>query len=75
MTSQIFANIYLNELDQFIKHELKERHYIRYADDFIIISKDNGYLKNLIDRLDNFLQTNLKMQLHPNKVYIDNIFK
>lgn len=75
LTSQIFANIYLNELDQFMKHELRETNYIRYADDFVTISSDKDHLKSLIDKINNFLQTNLKMQLHPYKIHIDNIYQ
>jgi len=40
LTSQIFANVYMNELDQFIKHELKVKYYLRYADDFLLLSTD-----------------------------------
>jgi len=48
VTSQIFANIYLNELDQFIKHKLKIKYYLRYCDDFIILSESRDYLSDLI---------------------------
>lgn len=44
LTSQMFANIYLNELDQFVKHELKVHYYIRYVDDFIILHNDKKFL-------------------------------
>lgn len=37
LTSQFFANVYLNELDQFVKHKLKAKYYIRYVDDFVIL--------------------------------------
>jgi len=47
LTSQIFANIYLNELDRFVKHELKVKHYLRYGDDFILIHADLKKLKDL----------------------------
>ena len=39
LTSQLFANIYMNEFDQFIKHRIKAKCYIRYADDFVILSR------------------------------------
>jgi retron-type reverse transcriptase len=45
LTSQLFANIYLNELDQFIKHHLRVKYYIRYMDDFVIVSDDKNQLK------------------------------
>ena len=56
LTSQLFANVYLNEFDQFVKHKLKEKYYIRYADDFVILSENREYLENLIISISNFLQ-------------------
>lgn len=70
MTSQLFANVYLNEFDQFLKHRLKIRHYIRYCDDFIVLSENKNYLKSLVPKINNFLQQSLKLTLHPNKVFI-----
>ena len=70
LTSQLFANIYLNELDQFVKHRLKIKHYIRYADDFVILSDNKDYLVNLIPEIKEFLQNELKLILHPNKIFI-----
>ncbi len=70
LTSQLFANVYLNELDQFIKHELHIRHYIRYCDDFIIVSQDEKLLDSLIEKVDGFLQQQLKIKLHPRKILI-----
>ncbi|EKE16231.1 MAG: RNA-directed DNA polymerase (reverse transcriptase) [uncultured bacterium] len=70
VTSQIFANIYLNELDQFIKHNLKEKYYLRYCDDFIILSENENHLVDLTDKINGFLQNKLKLNLHPNKIII-----
>jgi len=70
LTSQIFANIYLNELDQFIKHKLKIRHYARYTDDFIVVDGDQEYLSSLIPKIENFLERELALKLHPHKVSI-----
>ncbi|MBI4779432.1 RNA-dependent DNA polymerase [Candidatus Falkowbacteria bacterium] len=70
VTSQIFANIYLNELDQFVKHKLKVKYYLRYCDDFIILSQDKEYLKNLILLIDNFLNKTLNLSIHPDKIII-----
>ena len=70
VTSQLFANIYLNELDQFVKHKLKEKYYLRYCDDFIILTENKNHLENLIVRIDEFLQSELKLNLHPNKIII-----
>lgn len=55
LTSQIFANIYLNELDQFIKHDLKIKYYVRYADDFIILNTEKLQLKPNLIAIGNFL--------------------
>ncbi|OGH15097.1 MAG: hypothetical protein A2860_00195 [Candidatus Levybacteria bacterium RIFCSPHIGHO2_01_FULL_37_33] len=68
LTSQIFANIYLNELDKFIKHKLKIRYYLRYADDFLFLSSDKEFLRRHIDKLRSFLNNNLKLELHPDKI-------
>jgi hypothetical protein len=70
ITSQLFANIYLNELDKFIKHKLKIKYYIRYCDDFVILSENRNHLENLISKISNYVETNLRLQLHPNKVEI-----
>ena len=70
LTSQIFANIYMNEFDQFIKHTLKVKHYARYTDDFIIVSTDKIYLENLIIPIQDFLKTKLCLKLHLKKVHI-----
>ncbi len=70
LTSQLFTNIYMNEFDQFVKHKLKIRHYIRYADDFVILSEERKYLEDLIPKISDFLEQELKLQLHPHKVFI-----
>lgn len=70
LTSQIFANIYLNELDQFIKHELKVKFYIRYCDDFVILDRNKEYLESLILDIEKFLKENLKLSLHEQKIII-----
>jgi len=60
----------MNELDQFVKHDLKVKRYARYTDDFIIISADCAYLATLIPRIQRFLQEKLHLSLHPRKVEI-----
>jgi RNA-directed DNA polymerase len=70
LTSQIFANIYLNELDQFIKHRLKVKKYVRYTDDFLIVSTDKKYLARTLPALDCFLRARLNLALHPQKIVI-----
>jgi len=60
----------MNELDQFVKHKLKVKYYLRYCDDFIILSSDHSKLEKLILEIEGFLKNNLKLKLHPNKVTI-----
>ncbi len=60
----------MNEFDQFVKHTLKLKYYIRYADGFVIFSEDKKYLEDLIPNIAEFLQNKLKLTLHPDKVYI-----
>ncbi|MEI6305056.1 MAG: reverse transcriptase/maturase family protein [Candidatus Taylorbacteria bacterium] len=68
LTSQIFANIYMDKFDQFVKHKLKVKNYARYTDDFVIISDDNKYLEGLLTPIREFLKTGLHLELHPKKV-------
>lgn len=68
LTSQVFANIYLNELDQFVKHKLKIKYYMRYADDFILVSSYKDTLQRSIVPIAEFLRNNLKLELHPDKI-------
>ena len=70
LTSQLFVNIYMNEFDQFVKHRLKAKYYIRYADDFVLLSEDRNWLEAQIPAINNFLQKELKLILHPQKVSI-----
>lgn len=70
VTSQLFANIYLHELDFFVKHQLREKFYVRYCDDFIIIHPSKKHLLEQISRIEAFLGQHLQLQLHPHKVEI-----
>ena len=70
LTSQLLVNIYMHEFDVFVKQELKIKYYIRYADDFTIISEDKSYLENMLIKMETFLNEKLKLKLHENKVYI-----
>lgn len=70
LTSQLFANIYLGELDQFLKHGLRVTRYARYTDDFVIVSADPGELVSYIGPIRAFLQDKLQLHLHPRKVTI-----
>jgi hypothetical protein len=62
--------VYLNELDQFVKHKLRAKYYIRYADDFVILSPDKEWLVQQLSKIETFLEERLRLGLHPNKVFI-----
>ncbi len=70
VTSQIFSNIYLNELDQFIKRNLRVKYYIRYNDDFVILDEERETLECYLPVIKDFLEMRLKLTLHPKKVGI-----
>ncbi len=70
LTSQLLVNIYMNEFDQFMKHTVKAKYYIRYADDFVILSDKMGWLESIIPVIGGFLADNLHLSLHPDKVFI-----
>jgi retron-type reverse transcriptase len=67
LTSQFFANLYLHELDHFVKHVLRCRYYIRYMDDFLLFDDDPAVLAVWKDRIRDFLLSNLALRLHENK--------
>jgi len=70
LTSQLLVNVYMNEFDQFIKHKTKAKYYIRYADDFVILSHDKEWLLKTLRLTARFLQQVLNLNLHPDKVFI-----
>ncbi len=70
LTSQLLVNIYMHELDMYIKQELRTKYYIRYADDFIILSDNEKYLNSLLVKINKFLHKELKLTLHKHKVSI-----
>ena len=73
LTSQLLVNVYMNEFDHFVKRELKIKYYIRYADDFVILQNDKMILQDMLPKISEFLENKLKLQLHPNKVFIKTI--
>lgn len=70
LTSQLFVNVYMNEFDQFAKHTLKAKYYIRYADDFVILQENRTGLEELIPSISDFLYDTLRLKLHPDKIFI-----
>ena len=75
LTSQFFANIYLNELDYFVKHKLRAEYYIRYVDDFVILHQSRAQLEIWEREIESFLKNKLKLELHPEKTKIIPISK
>ncbi len=74
LTSQFFANLYLNDLDYFVKHKLKAKYYIRYVDDFVILHNSKTTLIDYKDKIEKYL-INLKLELHPNKSKIISVYQ
>jgi RNA-directed DNA polymerase len=64
LTSQLFANVYLNELDHFIKEECGVKYYIRYMDDFVVLYDDKRAMKNLLESVDYYLRVALRLRLN-----------
>ena len=70
LTSQVFSNVYLNVLDQWMKRETGCRHYGRYVDDFYVVSHDRRWLASLTDKVEDFLATALGLTVNRNKTQI-----
>jgi hypothetical protein len=73
LTSQLLVNVYMNEFDQFVKRKLKIKFYVRYADDFIFLDVNRGYLVGLIPQIRNFLAESLSLTLHPRKIFLKTV--
>lgn len=71
LTSQFFANVYMNELDQFAKHTLKAQHYGRYVDDIVLFHQDHDMLNEWYESMDDFIFSKLALRFHPNKKHIN----
>lgn len=65
LTSQFFANVYLNEMDYFVKHQLKAKYYIRYVDDLVLLHQSKAQLEEWKKNIDEFLKERLRLELHP----------
>jgi RNA-directed DNA polymerase len=70
LTSQLFANVYMNIFDQWVKYELKARYYLRYADDFVFLSEDRDWILKIFPQVKKFLSEELKLILHPEKIIL-----
>ena len=73
LSSQFFANVFLDRLDQFAKHRLRARHYIRYVDDFVILHEDPQWLNAAREQIEAFLPATLGVQLNPTKTVLQPI--
>ena len=70
LTSQLLANAYLNELDQFVKHDLRQPYYLRYMDDFVLLHHDRAHLQKMLVAIRQFCADRLFLELHPRKTNI-----
>ena len=70
LSSQFFANIYLDALDQFVKHQIGAKHYIRYVDDFILLHSSAQWLNAALVRIDAFIKDELHAKLNPTKTIL-----
>lgn len=71
LTSQFYANMYLNELDQFVKHRLKVKYYGRYMDDMVLFHENAAVLNDCYVKIDEFLKSHLQLHLHPYKKHLN----
>ena len=71
-TSQYFANIYLNELDHFVKEKLKIKYYVRYMDDFVLLLEDRNQCRVILEEIKEFLDKNLGLKLNKKTNYFRN---
>lgn len=74
LTSQLLVNIYMNEFDQYVKQTLRQKYYIRYADDFVFVARDRLELEMVRQKCEAFLTQTLKLSMNPDKVFIKTIY-
>jgi retron-type reverse transcriptase len=70
LTSQLFSNVYLNKLDQYVKRVLKVKHYGRYVDDFYMVHESKDFLLDAMRQIKEFLKKEMGLKLHPKKIYL-----
>lgn len=73
LTSQLFANIYLDKFDHYLKEDLRVHYYLRYMDDFVVMHQDKDYLQEVRKKGEEFLKEKLLLTLHPHKRHISKI--
>jgi RNA-directed DNA polymerase len=70
LSSQFFANVYLDRLDQFVKHSLRARHYVRYVDDFVLLHESREWLQATLEEVEAFLPRELRIRLNDSKTIL-----
>lgn len=75
LTSQLFGNIYLNDFDHFMKNQLRCEYYGRYVDDFVIVHEDKEFLKGIVPIITEYLNNELRLELHRRKIYLQHYSK
>ena len=70
LSSQFFANVYLDVLDQHVKHRIGARHYIRYVDDFVLLHESPQWLNGALAGIEAFLPRRLGVRLNPSKTIL-----
>ena len=75
LTSQVFANFYMDAFDHYVKHDLGIKYYGRYVDDFVIVHPSKEFLAKLQLKLSRFMQNELHLKIHPKKVYLQHYKK
>lgn len=73
LTSQLFVNVYMNEFDQYVKHNLKQKYYIRYADDFVFMSDNKQELIDITPKIKDYLGKKLTLEIHPKKISLSTL--
>ncbi len=75
LTSQLFGNVYMNAFDNYVKYELNVKYYGRYVDDMIFVHEDKEYLKTVLAKAKKFLWEDARLEIHPNKIYLQHYTK
>ena len=75
LTSQLYSNVYLNEFDQFMKQEMKCKHYGRYVDDSFVVSRDKQWMLSMVPDIRAFLKEHLGLELHMGKLHVHSIYQ
>jgi hypothetical protein len=75
LTSQVFANFYMDAFDHYVKHDLGIKYYGRYVDDFVLVHPSKSYLTSLLPLLSAFLHDELGLKIHPKKIYLQHYKK